>query len=865
VLLLALGTLTMLVFDVAYTLIQLNDGWQTGSVLDLGWIAFYVTCGAAALHPSMVLLTRPVAPRHAGIAPGRLGLLSLASLVAPGVLLLEAIQDDVRHAGVIAIFSAALFLLVLARLSGVVATHRQGVARERELRMAVASLVAATSIEQIARAVRGAAARLFGEETKHTVVLVVGDGDELHPVRADPTEPAWRIRQPHEAHEAWLPVLLGEVRLVPADDLGPDLATGLDGMPSALLCPLALRYRPSGDPLVGALVIVADEHDLARLRDTLETLAAQAALGVERVMLNEELNRRNSEAYFRTLVQNASDVIMILDDEDRVSYASPSATSMFGHKPLEGEGLTELVSPQDRARVGAALESMRSSAEQHRRGDWRVTRSDGTTVELEARCSNLRRDPTVQGMVLTLRDVTDQRRLERELKHRAFHDSLTGLANRVLFQDRVEHALARARGKTAVVGVLFVDLDDFKVVNDTMGHGVGDELLVAVARRLSATVRAHDTAARLGGDEFAVLVEDATRPADVEVLAEHVVKAFAEPFRLSTGPVSVAASVGVATAMDSADADELLRHADLALYAAKGTGKSRWRRYQPSLHTGMVERHELRSGLDEAIAEATFTLRHQPIVELATGVVVGFEALLRWPHPQRGMVMPEAFIALAEETAHIVPLGAWVLEHALADAARWQHLTTPPRPLHIGVNVSARQFRDPGFVTSVQHALRTSGLDPALVMLELTESLLMRHDDRIGRDLHTLKDLGVHIAIDDFGTGYSSLSYLRQFPIDVLKIDKSFIDGMADSPRQTALVEAIIRIAHTLELQAVAEGIETQTQRDLLATIGCPLGQGFLFSHPLPADETEKLLRGQTRLGVPLGEPGPDEVRGRAG
>jgi diguanylate cyclase (GGDEF)-like protein len=400
--------------------------------------------------------------------------------------------------------------------------------------------------------------------------------------------------------------------------------------------------------------------------------------------------------------------------------------------------------------------------------------------------------------------------------------------------------------------VLFVDLDDFKVVNDTMGHGAGDELLAAVGARLAATVRESDTAARLGGDEFALLVEQVQETAQVETLAGKIVKAFGEPFPLPGGSVITTATVGVATTEDSADVDELLRHADLALYAAKAAGKRQWRRYQSVLSAGMVRRREVQVALDEALKNSSFTLVYQPIVALGSGEIAGFEALVRWPHPRWGMMLPGQFISLAEETGHIVPLGAWVLRQAVADMVRWRGDVLDEPPMYISVNVSARQFRTPGFVDVVKQSLAASGLAPSALVLELTESVLLNRDDQGHDDLMELKAAGVRLAIDDFGTGYSSLSYLRDFPIDVLKIDKSFIDGMTVSSQQLALVEGIIGIAKKLDLDVTAEGIETDAQREMLIAMGCHYGQGYLLAMPADAEQTEALIRERRPLTTEL-------------
>jgi diguanylate cyclase (GGDEF)-like protein len=375
-------------------------------------------------------------------------------------------------------------------------------------------------------------------------------------------------------------------------------------------------------------------------------------------------------------------------------------------------------------------------------------------------------------------------------------------------------------------------LDDFKVVNDTLGHPVGDQLLAAVAHRLGGMLRSTDTAARLGGDEFAILIEDKRDPQAVEQVAERIVRTLADPLMLDGNLVNTSVSIGIATTDDASDGGELLRQADLALYAAKGAGKGRWQRYQAALHTRLLGKMEIRSMLDRAVADGAFLLQYQPIVALDGGTTAGFEALVRWHHPVRGVLLPGEFIDVAEDSGLIVPIGSWVLRQALADAASW--VCGPATAgAYVSVNVSARQFRNPGFLDSIHKELSASGLPPERLMLEITERLLLPDDDRIWADLAALRQSGIRVAIDDFGTGYSALSYLSQVSIDVVKIDKSFIDTMSTSPQQRALVEGIVRLAHTLGLQVVAEGVARRADRDLLARIGCPLGQGFFFSRPL--------------------------------
>jgi diguanylate cyclase (GGDEF)-like protein/PAS domain S-box-containing protein len=834
--LLTLGSLGLLGSDVGFGLAQLYGSFRLGTLTDVGWAVFYAAWGAAALHPSMRTLTQPAARQRAPSSGVRLTLIMLASLIAPAVLLAEAIEHRVQDAGVIAVCSALLYVLVLSRLADVATALRRALARAQVLRLAGAALAAAATVEQAASAVRSGAASLMENRQQGPVLLAVREGATLRVVGAPPDQPPVVTQLPAVQAEDWLSRLAGPAPQLLAGDPGGN-------QPDVLLCPLYLQDRPAGDPLIGVLSVSGARPDLAELSGTFEVLARQAALVVERVVLSGEVIRRNSEAYFRTLVHDTSDVILIVDDSGRVRYATPSARSIFGDVPVDGEYLWDLVQRDEREEIARALAEMRGGQDREIDEDWRITARDGSYVEVEVRCSDLRSEPTVGGLVLTLRDVTEQRQLERELKYRAFHDSLTGMPNRMLFQERVVRAMARARPTDAVVGVLFIDLDDFKVINDTMGHSVGDELLVAAGMRLSALTTGRGTAARLGGDEFGLLIEDAVEGAAVENLAEAIVLAFQEPFTLAMGSAIVTATVGFASSEDSASTSDLVRHADLALYAAKAAGKRQWRRYQPVLSAGMMRRRDLQAALDSAVAESAFTLVYQPIVELSSGAVAGFEALLRWPHAEWGMVQPDQFIALAEETGHIVPLGAWVLQQATADLARWQQRVRGHPPVYVSVNVAARQLRDPGFVQGARRRLTESGVAPSSLVLELTESGLLRPDQRLRADLQELKGMGVRLAIDDFGTGYSSLSYLRELPIDLLKIDKSFVDGIAVSTQRLALVEVINRIAKTLELTVIAEGIESEVQRDMLVSMGCRYGQGYLLAAPMPADEAEALLR----------------------
>ena len=441
--------------------------------------------------------------------------------------------------------------------------------------------------------------------------------------------------------------------------------------------------------------------------------------------------------------------------------------------------------------------------------------------------------------------VTDAKTLEA--MHQAFHDSLTGLASRSLFMDRVEHALALgARGEKGSVAVLFIDLDRFKMVNDTLGHGAGDLLLVHVGERLRACLRASDTAARLGGDEFAVLLQDAATATEAEGVAERIIEAIAAAFLINDKEVFVDASIGIAvSAASDISADDLLRNADVAMYQAKRDGSGRHVTFEPGMHTALVERVELEADLRRAVDRSEFTIHYQPVVALADGHIRGVEALVRWQHPERGLVPPLDFIPLAEETGLIVPIGRWVLREACRQVSRWQDELGYGEQLSLSVNMSARQVQQPGLPGDVADALAESGLPPGRLVLEITESLLLHDQKGTAGKLEELKRIGVRLAIDDFGTGYSSLSYLRQYPIDVLKIDKSFINGIGSGAEASQFARAIVQLGQSLHLDVVAEGIEIGEQLTELRSAHCEFGQGYYFAPPLPSQDMERLLARQ--------------------
>ncbi len=449
-------------------------------------------------------------------------------------------------------------------------------------------------------------------------------------------------------------------------------------------------------------------------------------------------------------------------------------------------------------------------------------------------------------MLATIEQQTDEinqfpRRLD-QLARQAFRDPLTSLPNRALFMDRLAHALTRTERRGEQLAVLFLDLDRFKVVNDSLGHGVGDQLLIGVSQRLAACLRPEDTIARLGGDEFAILLEDVKDDKGPTSVADRLTGELQQPFVVEGREVVITVSIGIA--MSTArrmTPEDILRDADLAMYHAKGKGKARYEVFDKSMNAPAKERMDLELDLRNAVARGEFILHYQPVVELPTGRITEVEALVRWKHPQRGLLFPADFVGLSEETGLIVPLGRWVLHEACRQTRQWQ-LAAPATKLAISVNLSARQLQQPGLVDEIGAVLRETRLDPGALRLEITETVVM-HDAPITlAKLEALKALGVQLAIDDFGTGYSSLGYLKRFPVDTLKIDRSFVKGIGRDVEDSAIVRAVITVAKSLGLSVTAEGIETADQLDQLRTLGCDHGQGYFFAKPMTSDRVPALL-----------------------
>jgi diguanylate cyclase (GGDEF)-like protein/PAS domain S-box-containing protein len=537
---------------------------------------------------------------------------------------------------------------------------------------------------------------------------------------------------------------------------------------------------------------------------------------------------RTKEANFRQLFADNPQPMWVFD-KTTLEFLEVNAAAVSHYGYSRDEFLSRRVS--DLAEDGAQV----ASEQQHRL-------KDGRRIDVEVNVHELLFEDR-PAVLVTIQDVTERNALEAELRHQAFHDALTHLANRALFSDRVDHALGRRHRNAGSLAVLLLDLDGFKTVNDSLGHNAGDALLVGVASRLDAILRTGDTAARLGGDEFAVLLEDLESEDDALDVAQRVIEEVSRPFCIAGKEIFVTASVGITLGGDGDhgdNSDEMLRNADAAMYRAKSQGKGCYRVFEAAMHSAAVERLELETDLRRALDEQELVVHYQPIIEAATSEIIGFEALVRWRHPTRGLVPPLDFIPLAEENGLIVDIGRFVLRAACTQVAEWRlvhpHLT-------MSVNVSARQLSDPHLIDDVMGVLEDTGLDPAALTLEITESVVIDDPEVALARLTVLKSLGVRLAVDDFGTGYSSLGSLRNLPVDTLKIDKTFIDGVTSGDEAAGVVHAIIGLAETLHLGTVAEGVEHHDQVRRLGELGCQQLQGYCFSKPLPPDEIVALLR----------------------
>ena len=764
---------------------------------------------------------------------------ALLSAVALGQGLTDAVSFTMACGFVVGF---AIFACLMHGMVASIARYETTARREQILAATGLDFVAAGDLRSIVAAMLEGALAVCATAPAKRVAFAAAEGSELPPSRYRIIGSAGN-RADEIAEAVFEADLLAPQDREPADQRL--MKTTADG-PSRFLPGEVLLTRVSVDGAVRGVLIVESPDPIAEdVPAAIRALATQASLAICRIDVAHDTIERESAERFQALIQSSSDVISIVSADGHILYQSPSVEQIFGYEPerLLGVMISALVHPDDEDRVQAELVDVASEVGASRVCEHRLRHADGSWRHIETRISNLLDVPAVNGVVLNMRDVTERQMLEAEMRHQAFHDALTGLANRVLFANRIEHALLAAKRDGSTIAVLYCDLNGLKRVNDSLGYTAGDVALVMVADTLRTCVRGQDTVARMGGNEFAVLLDRLSSPADATMAMERIMTLLRQPLQLPGAQIELQPHIGIAVAIGGEDkAEDLLRNSAVAMHQARRSEGS-YAVFDPEMHADAIRRIEVESQLRTALEESQFMLYYQPTIDLQTGRLTGVEALMRWQHPRRGVVPPMEFIPLAEENGLIVPLGKWAIQEACRQVRVWQKEIPADEPIALNVNLSARQLRHPNIVRDVADALDDSGLLPSRLILEITESVLMNDTSATLSRLFQLKSLGVRLAVDDFGTGYSSFAYLRRFPVDILKIDKSFVDGVATEPTSSALVDAMIRIGKTLRLETVAEGVERVDQADRLRMLQCDIGQGYLFSRPLSSSALTDLLR----------------------
>jgi diguanylate cyclase (GGDEF)-like protein/PAS domain S-box-containing protein len=777
--------------------------------IDIGWLASYALWGASALHPSMANLAAPSESHQSRHPRTTLVLLGAAAMTAPIAVVVRELQGEHLDVGILTVFSAIIFALIVVRM-WLVSKYLESandlladaVTRQTVFANTAEALVGASDFESVARAGVSAAVALSQDVNAWATFVVEGP---------------------------LVPIVVAEC--------GQSLSA-----PLLFAEPVTVDNEVRGTLNVGVAGGVHDD-----LSPLFRLISVEMGLALKGVESTEERFRQRNERRFRSLVQKSTELVTLIDRDGRILYQSPCVEDMLGRNPehMIGQELSTLVHPDDVAAYENQLTKIRRSKHQDTiELECRMAHSDGSWRVVDSHMTNLLDDPDVGAILLNSRDVTDRRSLEQQLQHQAFHDSLTGLANRALFIDRLDRALVRSRRHTASVAVMFLDVDDFKSINDSLGHEAGDRVLVAVGERLALEIRLGDTLARIGGDEFAVIVDLGASSESADAIATRILRAFDDGVQIGNENVSVQLSIGIALNGPTAESpDVLVRNADLAMYTAKRKGKDRCETFEEEMYRDAAHRYDLVTDLRHALVNGELEVYYQPIIALLDSRVVGAEALVRWNRRGVGMIPAIEFIEIAESTQLIIPLGEWVLDQACTQSQQWKDRGVVDDAFFMSVNLSPRQLGDPNIVERVSSALQSSKLPANALVLEITESSILLEGE-LGLDqIHRLKSLGVRLAIDDYGTGYSSLSRLADLPLEIVKIDKSFIDRLTPEGAGRALVQSIIDVTSALGMSCIAEGVELEAQRIALIEMGCDNMQGYLFSEPLPAVEVDLMLR----------------------
>jgi diguanylate cyclase (GGDEF)-like protein/PAS domain S-box-containing protein len=828
----------LLVTDGLYAMATLHSwySFSNATPLDAGWLMSYALWGAAALHPSMKRLTDEHAEPASRRTWGPIILLGIAAMTAPMVIIVRGLMDHTSDDPLLAGASVVIFGLVLVRLwlvtKNLDAAKRYlefAVERQTILTRAAEAFVGSSDVEAVAEAVVKAAVSLAHGPGSWSTYTVAGPSGRTV-VSASGNVPPGTVGAARELG------LASRSRLRNA--LHHPVRSNTDG--AVVVAPVTGIF--AGPVLVdnelrGRLDVGYDAGNSPDLSASLELLCVEMGLALKSIEISEERHRARGERRFRSMVQKSSELVTLIRPDNLVIYQSPSVSKMLGRaaSQIVGINLEALIHPDD---VPLFREQLRKvqMVDGHSTIEFecRLSHLDGTWRNVDCFMTNLLDDPDVGAIVLNCRDVTERRLLEQELHHQAFHDSLTGLANRALFLDRLSHALHRAEREAVSVAVLFLDIDDFKTINDSIGHEAGDRVLIAVGERIQLAIRPGDSLARLGGDEFAVLLDFGDMPESAELVANRIAEQLGQVIQVGDESLVIRASIGIALNVgDTLGPDELLRNADLAMYMAKRAGQGRFEVFEQSMYNQAVRRYDLASELRQALDGEGLEVYYQPIVSAQHATPVGAEALIRWNHPRYGMTPAIEFVEIAESTGLIVQLGEWVLNQACAQAQIWRAADVVDDSFYVSVNLSARQLVEPGVVESVRQALKISGLPARALVLEITESTLMLDYSASLTRLSALKALGLALALDDYGTGYSSLNRLANLPVDIVKIDKSFIDQVTSDRLGRALVQSIIDVTSALGMTSVAEGVEIVDQLEALVEMGCNSIQGYLFARPM--------------------------------
>jgi diguanylate cyclase (GGDEF)-like protein/PAS domain S-box-containing protein len=849
--LLLVGMLSCLVADIVYSEITLHTTFETGDWLDLGWILWFLMYAAAALHPSMAQIGEPGPSQATRLSGNRLLLLTAAALTVPVVALVQWQRDIDINIPVVIGASAITFVLVVMRMTGLINTaesarsalHRS-LDREQVIGRTSLNFVSASSAEQVFESAARAIGEMIGDRGIGFVFNVDEQGEyavvdgtrELH--RAGNGAPLSTSVVPDELRD----------RLVDVESVTLDVAE-YQSMWRHLRIPELLQFivlapaKVASRPRAVLGLAVNPVHE-AESRTILTTLGSQVALALERVSLSEQLHLRQSEERFHSLVENASDLILILEGDGVVTWSSPSVSRVLelDDNDVTNRNFIDFVHPEDHAAAHQLLRYVTEGRAFVRSSDLRFRSGPSSWRSMEVTLNNLLDDPSLKGVVANARDVTERKTAEAKLAHLAYYDPLTDLPNRSWFTTLLNDDIRQAITDQRQTAVLFIDLDRFKLVNDSLGHEAGDALLREAGKRISANVRAGDTVARLGGDEFTVLISGFAHDDEPTAIARKILGAFTEPLLIGDREVFVDASIGIAhVTREVGDSTELLRRADIAMYRAKETGGQSIAKFDEAMGEDLLMRLDLETELRHAVERGQLEIYFQPEIDLAENRISAAEALLRWHHPRLGSVSPSDFIPLAEETGLILELGRWVLRNALVYAASWYE-EHPDLDVTVSVNLSVRQYLHLGIVEDVARLLAETGVPPNKLRLELTETILMDEKTASRSVLERLDELGVQLAVDDFGSGYSNLGYLKRLPVEVLKIDQIFIRGLGHDLHDQAIVRAITELSHEMGLKVTAEGVETEDQLAIIRAVGCNSAQGFLFAHPSPASEFAERL-----------------------